>query len=124
MGGMGYSFDTPLFDAQLQLSFPFTLISPAETDPIVQRHMGAAHQPTCIGDLPNYEYAVGPDVLTRTVVTEFERAPDLPGVLIMQSGRYLGLLSRQRCLQHLSRPFGVEVFLKRSIMQPVCGLGP
>ncbi len=34
----------------------------------------------------------------------------------MQAGRYVGLLSRNRCLQHLSRPFGVEVFLKRSIM--------
>ena len=129
---MSYSLDAHLFETNLHPSHRFALVTPIDaareaarvaTSETVRQHMGTAHQPTCIGDLPNFEYAVDPNVLTRSVVAEFEHAPDLPAALIMKAGRYLGLLSRQRCLQHLSRPFGVEVFLKRPIMHLHSAIG-
>jgi signal transduction histidine kinase len=112
-----------LFNAYLE-SGPQVAAKPAGLlTGVIHRQLDAVHQPSCIGDLPNFDFSVDPNALTRTVVAEFERCPDLPGALIIQAGRYVGLLSRNRCLQHLSRPFGVEVFLKRSILHLYSSLG-
>ena len=70
---------------------------------------------TTVGDLLGYDYQVTPATHTRLVVNELERQPELPGVLIVKEGVCLGMVSRHKCLELLSRPFGDEVFLKRSI---------
>jgi len=126
---MSYSLDTRLFSTNLHLNQSFALSGAVRAGrdaaqnaahtaahDTLHRHLGTTHQPTCLGDLPNFDYAVDEHVLTRAVVAEFERAPDLPGAIILQAGQYAGLLSRQRCLQHLSRPFGLEVFLRRPVL--------
>jgi diguanylate cyclase (GGDEF)-like protein len=49
------------------------------------------------------------------VEKQFNKNPLLPGVILMQQGRLMGMISRQRFLQHLSRPYGLELFLQRPI---------
>lgn len=120
---MRSNFNSDLLDAPLELRTQTPIRPPDFLPSMVRRQPGTVRQPTCIGDLPNFDYSVEPNILTRTVVAEFERCPDLPGVLIVQAGRYVGLISRQRCLQHLSRPFGLEVFLKRPIIHLYSALG-
>jgi signal transduction histidine kinase len=71
---------------------------------------------TTVGNLPCFDYQVTPATHTRLVVNELERQPELPGVLIMKQDICLGMVSRQKCLELLSRPFGGEVFLRRSIL--------
>lgn len=75
--------------------------------------------PSTIGDLTSYDFNVGPHVEARAVVSELERRPELPGVLVLDRHVCIGMASRRRCFEMLSRPYGVEVFLNRSI-QTLC----
>lgn len=45
----------------------------------------------------------------------FEQDPLLPGVVVVEEGRMLGMLSRQRLLEYLIRPEGLELFLQRPL---------
>ncbi len=67
-----------------------------------------------IGDLPCYEFQVSPTTSGREVAHKFEQDPDLPGVLIIQA-EGLGLISRQKFYWRLSRPFGLELFMRHPI---------
>src|SRR5689334_22371637 len=71
--------------------------------------------PTVIGELATHDYAISPDTLINRVVKEFDKQPDLPGVLILRDGQYIGALSRRRILEQLSLPYGVELFYKRPV---------
>ena len=72
--------------------------------------------PSTIGELPSHTYQVKPEVEAAKVVHELERDQELPGVLVVENGRCVGMVSRQRCFEQLGRPFGVEVFLGRPIV--------
>lgn len=71
--------------------------------------------PPVIGELLTYDYAISSETLMNRVVKEFDKHPELPGVLITQNGRYIGALSRRKMLEELSLPYGVELFYKRPI---------
>jgi signal transduction histidine kinase/DNA-binding response OmpR family regulator/HPt (histidine-containing phosphotransfer) domain-containing protein len=58
---------------------------------------------------------VGVDALGFQVADELSREPDLPGVLVMAGDEFRGMISRQKFLEYLSRPFGRELFMKRPI---------
>jgi two-component system NtrC family sensor kinase len=45
----------------------------------------------------------------------FEANPSVPGIILLQGQAYFGMLSRRRFLEVLSRPYGLELFLKRPI---------
>ncbi len=45
----------------------------------------------------------------------FETNPLLPGVILTENGQFGGMISRRRFLEYISRPFGRELFLRRSI---------
>lgn len=47
----------------------------------------------------------------------FDQTPDLPAVVITQAGFAVGSISRERFNRELSRPYGQEIFLPRSIEQ-------
>ncbi len=60
-------------------------------------------------------FRVTPDTWGNKVTAEFDRQPDLPGVLIVADGKLLGVITRERFLQQLSKPFALEVFMRRPI---------
>ncbi|WP_448564763.1 sensor histidine kinase [Trichothermofontia sp.] len=45
----------------------------------------------------------------------FEQQPLLPGLILVDRDTLIGMVSRQRFFECLSRPFGLEVFLKRPL---------
>jgi signal transduction histidine kinase len=49
------------------------------------------------------------------VAYTFEQQPQLPGVIVLENDRVLTVISRQVFLERLSQPYGLEIFLKRSI---------
>lgn len=50
------------------------------------------------------------------IVTErLEANPLIPGVILTEGGNLLGMISRRRFLEYLSRPYGLELFLKRPL---------
>ena len=69
--------------------------------------------PAVIGELVTHDYTVSADTLINRVVKEFDKHPELPGVLILQHEQYIGVLSRRKVLEELSLPYGVELFYKR-----------
>ncbi len=69
-----------------------------------------------IGQLPSYDFYVAHDLPTMVIVSAFEKHPELPGALIYQDTHFTGVISRQKCFEWLSRPYGTEVFLKRPVL--------
>ncbi|AFZ45501.1 putative PAS/PAC sensor protein [Halothece sp. PCC 7418] len=45
----------------------------------------------------------------------FEENPVLTGVLLMENGQYYGMLSRQKFLEAMSTPYGLELFTRRPL---------
>lgn len=72
--------------------------------------------PYTVGELRGYDYIVNPDDAVADVLDRFKVNVDLPGVLIIQDRICLGMVSRRKCYEQLSRPFGLEVYLKRKII--------
>jgi len=68
-----------------------------------------------LNDLPSFDATASPEMQTAVLDQQFHAHPELPGVIIASSGRLWGLVSREVLLGHLSRPFGIELYLKRPI---------
>ncbi|MDC0835174.1 HAMP domain-containing sensor histidine kinase [Geitlerinema sp. CS-897] len=51
----------------------------------------------------------------RDVVKLFDLDSLLPGVILVDRGHLVGVVSRRRFLEHMSRPYGVELFSRRPI---------
>ncbi len=68
-----------------------------------------------LADLPAHNFRVTTDTWGNRVTAEFDRVPELPGVLIFRGAALAGVISRERLLEHLSKPFALEVYMKRPI---------
>ena len=54
---------------------------------------------------------------SRIAIQHLNADPKLPGVLLMEQGEFIGMISRRRILEQMSRPYGLELFLDRSLLQ-------
>jgi signal transduction histidine kinase/CheY-like chemotaxis protein len=68
-----------------------------------------------LADLPAFAVHVSAESLGQEVGAEFERHPDLPGVIVRADTAIVGMVSRQTFFNRLSSPFGREIFLRRPI---------
>jgi diguanylate cyclase (GGDEF)-like protein len=68
-----------------------------------------------IGELNLYESYVELINLGKDIVNKLSEDQRLPGVLLMENGELVGMISRRRFLEIMSRPYGLELFFKRSI---------
>jgi hypothetical protein len=75
------------------------------------------HLPVSISDLPGHAFSVSPETPTEKVVAELENQPALPGVLIIENGQLLGVITRLKLFERLGHRFGVELFLQKPIIQ-------
>lgn len=66
-------------------------------------------------DLPLYDFAAELDMLGTEVARIFEQQALLPGVILTEQGQFLGLLPRQRLLEYLLRPYGLDLFLDKPL---------
>ncbi|MDX1944153.1 MAG: ATP-binding protein [Pirellulaceae bacterium] len=72
------------------------------------------HDSTLV-DLPMHNFRVSHDTWGNRIAAEFDRCPELPGVLIFKQEELLSVISREKFLEHLSKPFALEVYMKRPI---------
>lgn len=72
-------------------------------------------QESTLRHLSLYDFQVENDQPGEIVALKLKSEPRLPGVILMEEGCISGMISRQRFLEHLSRPFGRELFLQRSL---------
>ncbi len=69
-----------------------------------------------LADLPSHDFQVSLTTLGDEVAQEFKQNPKLPGVMITATnGQLKGMISKTLFLEWLSRPYGVEIFLRRPI---------
>ena len=68
-----------------------------------------------LAHLPTHHFEVSPTTMSEIVAAEFERQPDLPGIIVVAHGQVLGAFSRRKFLERIGRPYGVEIYLKRPI---------
>lgn len=71
--------------------------------------------PVCIGDLPLSDYTVSYSVPVEQVANHLQVNPLLPGVIVIQGKRLLGVISRHKMFERLGRRYGVELFLGKPI---------
>jgi signal transduction histidine kinase len=74
-------------------------------------------------DLPTHSFDVDAQTPGHVAVQAFHSRPDLPGAIVRERGRPLGVLSRQLLFREMSRPFAREIFLRRPI-SVLCGAVP
>jgi signal transduction histidine kinase/CheY-like chemotaxis protein len=68
-----------------------------------------------LADLPATDFHLEPSIPGHVVAGEFERRPELPGVLVCDGPRLLGMISRPTFFQQMSRLFSREIYLRRPI---------
>jgi signal transduction histidine kinase len=68
-----------------------------------------------IQELSLYNFQVESSQLGIEVAQTFQVNPLLPGVILTEQGRLVGMISRRRFLEQMSRPYGLELFLKRPL---------
>ena len=61
-------------------------------------------------ELPLYEFSVEMKFTGKEVAKVFEKYPLLPGAILLDKGKYAGMISRRQLLEFLIRPFGRDVF--------------
>lgn len=72
-------------------------------------------------DLPLYKFQVESSCLGATITQIWERYPLVPGVILLQRKKkrsraeFAGMISRQRLLEYLIRPQGLEFFLQQPL---------
>jgi signal transduction histidine kinase len=79
----------------------------------------ASHQDlgleSTLGELPLYEFQVETSYLGKEVAQIFEKYPLLPGAILTEQGRFVGMISRRRLLEYLLRPQGLRLFLNKPL---------
>ncbi len=75
----------------------------------------ALHLESTLQDLPRYQFFIDLDCPGWKLAQVFEQNPFLPGAVLTNEGQFAGMLSRQRLLEHLIRPYGTEIFLQEPL---------
>ena len=73
------------------------------------------HLRSTIQELSLYDFQVECSHPGKEVAQTFQGNPLLPGVILTQQGEFVGMISRRRFLEQMSRPYGLELFLKRPL---------
>jgi signal transduction histidine kinase/DNA-binding NarL/FixJ family response regulator len=69
-----------------------------------------------LADLPSHECKFDLKTVGQVIAKSLQRQPELPGIMITaNNNKIVGMISRARFFEWLSRPYGSELFLKRPI---------
>ena len=75
------------------------------------------HLPVSIADLQGHAFSVFPSTQTEKVVAELENQAALPGVMIIEDGQLLGVITRLKLFEYLGHCLSVDVLLQKPIIQ-------
>ncbi|HYW19158.1 MAG TPA: ATP-binding protein [Nodularia sp. (in: cyanobacteria)] len=68
-----------------------------------------------IQELPTYNFQVEMSCSAAEVAHFLEKYPLLPGVILLEQGKFMGMISRRRLLEFLIRPHGKELFSQATL---------
>ena len=66
-------------------------------------------------ELPAEECQVTSDTPMSVVRSQLESRLELPGIIVCDQDRFLGMVSRPRMMERLSQPFALEIYLRRPV---------
>jgi signal transduction histidine kinase len=66
-------------------------------------------------ELPLYNFGVEISCNGTKIAEYFEKYPLLPGAILLDQGKFIGMISRRRLLEFLIRPHGKELFFTESL---------
>ncbi len=70
-----------------------------------------------VGDLPYWDINMEASRTVRELLHLLDKNVHIPGVLVFEKGKLVGLIPREKVYEKLGRPFGVELYLKNTINQ-------
>jgi signal transduction histidine kinase len=73
------------------------------------------HLDSTIQDLSPVQCQLEMNAIGKDLEEFFDYSPTIPGVILTENGELVGMVSRRRFLEILSRAYGRELFLKRSL---------
>jgi len=66
-------------------------------------------------ELTLFDFSIESSHPGKEVIQALEANPLLPGFILTEQGQFLGMISRRRFLEYMSRPYGLELFLNRPL---------
>jgi two-component system, NtrC family, sensor kinase len=66
-------------------------------------------------ELHLYDFQIESSQLGKEIAHIFQNNSMLPGVILVEQGKFTGMISRRRFLEQMSRPYGLDLFLKRPL---------
>lgn len=66
-------------------------------------------------ELQLYDYRVEVDESVTEIIKKFKKYPEIPGVILLERNKFVGIVSQKRFWQYMSYPYSLELSLKRSI---------
>ncbi|MFZ5881932.1 MAG: diguanylate cyclase [Chloroflexota bacterium] len=70
-----------------------------------------------VDQLTYWDLNVSSFQLLREILKVLDENPQVPGVLILEHSKLVGLIPREKIYEKLGRPYGVELFLKKNAKQ-------
>lgn len=67
--------------------------------------------------LPYFNCCIDTESPILELTAIFKEMPLLPGAIVLQGKICVGMISRERCFEALGRPYGVELFLKKTVAE-------
>jgi len=88
------------------------LVSPPTVSRGSDRDLGLD---STIQELPMYTFQVEISLTGVEVAKYFDKYPLLPGVILLEQGKFTGMISRRRLIEFLMRPYGQDLFAKEPL---------
>jgi hypothetical protein len=73
--------------------------------------------PVCVGDLDGHRFSVSPNIQTELITKHLRDNPTLPGVLLIEDSKLIGMIPRRTIFERLGRRYGVELFMRKPISE-------
>ncbi|WP_293123763.1 ATP-binding protein [Microcoleus sp. bin38.metabat.b11b12b14.051] len=67
-------------------------------------------------ELTLYNFLLESDCLGGEVSKIFQTHPLLPGIIITEKGKFIGMISRRRFFEYMSRPYSLELFSQQPLL--------
>ncbi len=68
-----------------------------------------------LANLETHNFQIDITVTGQVVSENFQNHPEIPGVIVTDRGRMVGMISQNRFLERMSQPYSLEIYLKRPI---------
>lgn len=75
------------------------------------------YPPVSVGELPSHDYQVAAETITELVTAHLECNHEIPGVILIRGGKLHSMIPRARLFERLGHRFGVELFIRKPILE-------